>query len=139
ERLLRSPITGIAGCCARAASGHEAAPPMSVMNARRFIIRSPRYDTLRELKLSSRHDPLVESRCAIYMSRLAGVVGNIETLAQILPIFSEFASMGISHIRITVRLGAAAGCRLASTRCPIAEPVVGRASSMPIPLAAYPL
>ena len=33
---LRNPITGIAGCCARAASGHvAAAPPSSVMNFRR--------------------------------------------------------------------------------------------------------
>ena len=41
--LLRNPITGIAGCCARAASGHAAAaPPSSVMNSRRCIIRSPR-------------------------------------------------------------------------------------------------
>jgi hypothetical protein len=32
-----------ASCCARAASGHvAAAPPSSVMNWRRFIIRSPR-------------------------------------------------------------------------------------------------
>ena len=32
----RNPITGIAGCCARAASGHAAAaPPRSVMNSRR--------------------------------------------------------------------------------------------------------
>src|SRR5215469_18381530 len=41
----RNPITGIAGCCARAASGHVAALPRSVMNSRRFIvaiIRSPR-------------------------------------------------------------------------------------------------
>src|SRR5262249_21101505 len=38
---LRNPITGIAGCCARAASGHAAAPPSSVMNSRRFI-RGPR-------------------------------------------------------------------------------------------------
>ena len=39
---LRNPITGIAGCCARAASGHAAAaPPSSVMNSRR-LIRSPR-------------------------------------------------------------------------------------------------
>ena len=31
-------MTGIAGCCARAASGHAAAaPPMSVMNSRRLI------------------------------------------------------------------------------------------------------
>ena len=38
----RNPITGIAGCCARAASGHAAAaPPSSVMNSRR-LIRSPR-------------------------------------------------------------------------------------------------
>src|SRR5262245_57869339 len=36
-----NPITGIAGRCAPAASGHAAAPPSSVMNARRFI-RSPR-------------------------------------------------------------------------------------------------
>jgi hypothetical protein len=36
-----NPITGIAGCCALAASGHAAAPPSSVMNARRFT-RSPR-------------------------------------------------------------------------------------------------
>ena len=35
------PITGIAGC-ARAASGHAAAPPSSVMNSRRLIIRLPR-------------------------------------------------------------------------------------------------
>ena len=39
--LLRNPITGIVGCCARAASGHAAAPPSSVMNSRR-LIRSPR-------------------------------------------------------------------------------------------------
>jgi len=37
----RNPITGIGGCCARAASGQAAALPMSEMNARRFI-RSPR-------------------------------------------------------------------------------------------------
>src|SRR4029453_10837332 len=34
--LLRKPITGIAGCCARAASGHAAAPPSRVMNWRLF-------------------------------------------------------------------------------------------------------
>src|SRR5215472_7244604 len=34
----RSPITGIAACCARAASGHGAAAPTSVMNARRLIV-----------------------------------------------------------------------------------------------------
>src|SRR5262249_51550158 len=33
---LRNPIIGIAVCCARAASGHAAAPPSSVMNSRRF-------------------------------------------------------------------------------------------------------
>jgi uncharacterized protein YchJ len=35
--LLNMATTGIADCCARAASGHAAAaPPMSVMNSRRF-------------------------------------------------------------------------------------------------------
>ena len=38
----KNPMIGIfAGCCARAASGHAAAPPSSVMNSRRFT-RSPR-------------------------------------------------------------------------------------------------
>jgi hypothetical protein len=41
EALLTYPTTGIAGCCARAASGHAAAPPRSVMNSRRFT-QSPR-------------------------------------------------------------------------------------------------
>jgi hypothetical protein len=37
DRLLTKPTSGIAGCCARAASGHAAAPPSSVMNSRRFM------------------------------------------------------------------------------------------------------
>jgi hypothetical protein len=35
---MSTPTTGIADC-ARAASGHAAAPPRSVMKSRRFIIR----------------------------------------------------------------------------------------------------
>jgi hypothetical protein len=31
-----NPIAGIAACCARATTGHAAAPPRSVMNSRRF-------------------------------------------------------------------------------------------------------
>src|SRR5262249_29859883 len=43
DRLPRNQITGIVGCCARAASRQvTAAPPMSVMNLRRVLIRSPR-------------------------------------------------------------------------------------------------
>src|SRR5262245_4027335 len=34
--VLRNPITGIAGCCARTASGHAAAPPRTVTNSRRL-------------------------------------------------------------------------------------------------------
>src|SRR5215831_8516993 len=41
-QALRNPITGIAGCCALAMSGHTAAPLRSVMNSRRLIVcRSP--------------------------------------------------------------------------------------------------
>jgi hypothetical protein len=40
DALFRNPITGIADCCARAASGHAAAaPPSSVMKSRRVLIR----------------------------------------------------------------------------------------------------
>ena len=35
---LRNPIIGIAGCCARTASRHAAAPPSSVMKSRRCAI-----------------------------------------------------------------------------------------------------
>ena len=38
--VTNSPTTGIAGCCARAVSGHAAAPPSSVMNSRRAIMPS---------------------------------------------------------------------------------------------------
>src|SRR5262249_16014402 len=31
-----NPMVGFPGCCARAATGHAAAPPSSVMNSRRF-------------------------------------------------------------------------------------------------------
>jgi hypothetical protein len=37
ERVCRNPITGMAGCCARAPSGQEtAAPPSAAMNSRRL-------------------------------------------------------------------------------------------------------
>jgi hypothetical protein len=36
--LRRNLTTGIAGCCAGAASGHAAAPPMSAMKFESFII-----------------------------------------------------------------------------------------------------
>src|SRR5262249_9361280 len=45
QTVCRNPITGIADCCALAASGHAAAPPSSVINSRRCSwsngIRSP--------------------------------------------------------------------------------------------------
>jgi hypothetical protein len=37
DALLRNATTGIGTCCARAAMGHAAAPPSSVMNSRRLI------------------------------------------------------------------------------------------------------
>jgi hypothetical protein len=36
DAAWRNPTTGIAGCCARAASGHAAVPQSSVMNSRRL-------------------------------------------------------------------------------------------------------
>jgi hypothetical protein len=41
--MLRNLIIGIAGYCARAASGHPATPlPTSAMNSRRLMGRTPR-------------------------------------------------------------------------------------------------
>jgi hypothetical protein len=39
DKPLRNPITGNAGCCARAASGQAATLPSPAMNCRRLIIR----------------------------------------------------------------------------------------------------
>ena len=36
--LRRNPITGIGGCCARAAIGHAVALPRKAMNSRRFMM-----------------------------------------------------------------------------------------------------
>jgi hypothetical protein len=48
DALLRNPITGTFGCCARAASGHAAALPSRLMKSRLFnrskCIRCPRKD-----------------------------------------------------------------------------------------------
>src|SRR5262245_41042742 len=54
----KNPITGIAGCCARAASGNAAAaPPMSVMSLRRFNDRC--------LRASDREDSTPQEAAAL--------------------------------------------------------------------------
>jgi hypothetical protein len=52
-RLLRNPITGIADCCARVASGNIALEPTKAMNALRFI-RSPRQRVSRVLGIGDK-------------------------------------------------------------------------------------
>ena len=37
KTAVTNPITGFAGCCARAANGHAAAPPIREMNSRRLM------------------------------------------------------------------------------------------------------
>src|SRR5947208_865252 len=50
DPVLRTPITGIAFCCARAASGHAAiAPARSATNFRRLMEASPSAQTSGEL------------------------------------------------------------------------------------------
>jgi hypothetical protein len=47
---LRKPITGNAGCCARAASGHAvAAPPSDLMKSRRRIA-FPKANTANQIR-----------------------------------------------------------------------------------------
>jgi len=63
--MLRKPITGIAGCCARSGSGHATtAPPTSAMNSRRLTY-TPFYDD--ETRLS---DDLEQGALVIAASRL---------------------------------------------------------------------
>src|SRR5262249_39764403 len=65
--LLRNPTTGIVGCCARAASGHVAAPPSSVMNERRLM------GTLVRLRAAHYHAVAEVRRCASQQKLRANV------------------------------------------------------------------
>src|SRR5262245_59397253 len=68
EPLLRNPITGITGCCARAASGHAAAaPPRSRMNSRRLM------GTFVRLRAAHYHAVAEERRCASQQKLRANV------------------------------------------------------------------
>jgi len=75
--LLRNPITGIAGCCPRAASGHvAAAPPSAANNSRRPMLTVIRPSPARCVEGTiARHERAVftfkESRNA------AGVAGTL--------------------------------------------------------------
>ena len=42
DPLFKYPTAGIAGCCARAATGQVAAPPSSLMNSRRLMRAHPK-------------------------------------------------------------------------------------------------
>ena len=77
--LLRKPIPGIAGCCARALSGHAAAaPPSSVMNSRRPMSSTGLRPPLWARGASNDHPPgrrPMQSVCS--MLRLPRRVGAI--------------------------------------------------------------
>ena len=79
-RNLGSRLARIAGCCARDVSGHAAAaPPMSAMNARRFI-RSPNgfpsYGVAALLTLRSLRRPATRAR---RLPRLRAVMSSAST------------------------------------------------------------
>src|SRR5262249_40137918 len=86
----KNPIVGsLADCCARAASGHDAAAtPSSLMNARRFITRSPRRRAV-GLTVARRDQALrnLEVRHQLESGRLqdrqVGWLGALEDLADI--------------------------------------------------------
>src|SRR5262245_2519637 len=65
--LLRNPITGVAGCCARAANGHAAALPSNVMNSRRLM------RALVRLRAAHYHAVAKERRCASQQKLRANV------------------------------------------------------------------
>src|SRR5262245_16562770 len=78
-----NPTTGIAGCCARAASGHAVAPPSSVMNSRRFTM-APVLPTER-IAHSARHetaalrdfDPAYDHQCSQRLRRMSALPPQI--------------------------------------------------------------
>src|SRR5260370_6720934 len=54
---LSSPITGKACRCARAATGHAAAPPIPAMNARRLIGDPPRWVQVKIIAALATREP----------------------------------------------------------------------------------
>jgi hypothetical protein len=78
DEALRYPITGIAGCCARAASGHTAAaPPSSDMNSRRFTAQCLSCFSIERIAHLSYGRRLL--RCGILMMPVS-VAGQIPSL-----------------------------------------------------------
>src|SRR6516164_3380410 len=58
--ISRNPITGIAGCCVRSASGHAAAPPSATNNSRRPMVTVIRPSRARVRKCN---DTTPRARC----------------------------------------------------------------------------
>ena len=77
EPLWRNPITGIVGCCARAGSGHAAAPPSRAMNSRRLMGKPPVLTPSNKLRLSRvagvvRHNKIARPMTGLGHERLRG-------------------------------------------------------------------
>jgi hypothetical protein len=76
DRVLRNPITGIAGCCGCAASGHAAAPPTAGWRPVRPLPDRP---LPRRRSESSRLPPLPPTCGAFRDGRTARVLGSSST------------------------------------------------------------
>jgi hypothetical protein len=73
DSVLRSPTTGIPGCCARTANGHAtAALPSNDMNSRRFIISwcLQRFRTKGWHTSMSQEPVALRDFCPTYMSQM---------------------------------------------------------------------
>jgi hypothetical protein len=79
DPLLRKPITGMVGCCARAASGHAAAPPTAASNSRRPMVTVMRPSRARVRKCN---DTTPRARCPNCVAPGAGgAAGSPSTCA----------------------------------------------------------
>jgi hypothetical protein len=69
--MLRNPTTGIAGCCARAPSGHNTPAAIDLMRSRRRIspTQTQSYAKMLSKLGTSRHDILALRRCALGQKR----------------------------------------------------------------------
>src|SRR5207302_11414049 len=74
-RLLRNPITGIAGCCARAARGHIAAAPLSRVMHDVSLLASPVLPTERYHTSVRQETAALRDFNALYVRPASGLVG----------------------------------------------------------------
>src|SRR6516164_954859 len=128
--LLRNPIIGIAGCCARAASGHAAAaPPSAASNSRRPMVTVIRPSRARRVE-----GRIARLQCAVFTFKEGRMLvastsvvsfgfrsGKLERVN----VFRFAPESGPQRLITACRMSAITGCEQSQQSSPLFDHLVG--------------